>query len=182
MHKAYETDRLVLKTLNSEAAPVVLAFYNENKEVFEPWEPLRSDHFYTLSYHKASLTAEYNYMAEGKLIRFWVFQKDNMEEIVGSVCFQNIMKDPYHSCGIGYKFASKYQHQGYAFESIQRGMDIMFKEYLVHRIEAHIMPANKPSLGLMDKLSFQYEGISYSYAKINGKWEDHKRYSALNPV
>ena len=58
MLKGYETDRLVLTVLNKEAAPLVLSFYNDNAEVFEPWEPKRSANFYTLSYHRSLLTAE----------------------------------------------------------------------------------------------------------------------------
>lgn len=179
--KVYETNRLILKPLSSEAAPLVLTFYEENKEVFEPWEPLRGNLFYTLPYHKASLTAEYNHIAEGKLIRYWVFLKGHPEEIIGSLCFQNILKDPYLSCCIGYKFASKYQHQGYAIESITKGIEIIFHEYHLHRIEAHILPENLPSLNLIEKLSFRYEGITYSYARIGGAWKDHKRYSLINP-
>lgn len=182
MQKEYETQRLILKTLGSEAAPLVLAFYEENKEVFEPWEPLRSKLFYTLPYQKASLTAEANLMAEGKLIRFWVFRKGYSEEIIGSVCFQNILREPYHSCVLGYKIAAKHQHQGYAMECIQKGLDIMFQEFHIHRIEAHIMPTNTPSLQLIEKLNFLYEGISYSYAKIRGRWENHKRYCLINPL
>lgn len=181
MLKIYETERLLLETLDPEAAPMVLNFYEENKLEFEPWEPLRSHHFYTLAYHKASLTAEYNQMAEGKLIRFWVFLKNHPEEIIGTLCFQNLLKEPYLSCSLGYKIGTRYQHQGYAWESIRKGNEILFEEFHMHRIEAHIMPDNEPSLHLIEKLSFQYEGISFSQARVQGEWTDHKRYSLINP-
>jgi len=177
----HETQRLLLQTLNENASPMVLNFYEENKNAFEPWEPLRSSNFYTISYHKASLTAEYQQMAEGKLIRFWVFLKGHPEEIIGSICFQNFLKEPYHSCSLGYKFGSRFQHQGYAQESIKKGIEIIFGDYHLHRIEAHIMPFNEPSLRLIEKLSFQYEGISSSYARVNGVWTDHKQFSLINP-
>lgn len=182
MHKTYETDRLILKALNENSSSLVLSFYEDNKEVFEPWEPLRSNNFYTLSYHKASLTAEYNQMAEGKLIRYWIFIKNHPEEIIGSVCFQNHLKEPYHSCSLGYKIGLRHQHQGFALESIQKGIEIMFQEYHMHRIEAHIMPNNPDSLRLIEKLSFQYEGVSRSYARIKGIWTDHMRFSLINPA
>ncbi len=180
MLKTYETERLVLKILGNEAAPLVLSFYEENRGTFEPWEPLRSMNFYTLAYHKASLTAEYNFIAEGKLIRYWVFLKDNPDEILGSICFQNILKEPYQSCCLGYKVSAKFQRQGYAKESIQKAIQIMFEEYHLHRIEAYIMPSNEASLHLIDKLGFTYEGTSYSYARINGTWADHQQYSLIN--
>lgn len=180
MLKTYETEHLLLKTLNKEAAPLVLSFYEQNRAAFEPWEPLRGLNFYTLPYHKASLTAECNLMAEGKLIRYWIFFKDAPDEIIGSICFQNILREPYQSCCIGYKISSKYQRQGYAEESIRKGIQIMFEEYHMHRIEAYIMPKNEASLNLIEKLSFTFEGSALSYARINGVWSDHKQYALIN--
>lgn len=181
MQKSYVTDRLILKTLGKEAASMVLSFYSENKSHFEPWEPARCVNFYTLAYHKASLAAEANQMAEGKVLRYWVFLKDKPEELVGSLSFQNFLREPFKSCSLGYKFSQKYLRRGYAYESISKGIEVIFDEYHMHRIEAFIMENNEPSLGLIEKLSFQNEGISYSYARINDVWTDHKRYSLINP-
>lgn len=181
MIKTYTTDRLVLKVLRKDAAAKVLHFYDSNRSIFEPWEPARSNNFYTLHYQKALLNAEYNLMLDRKLLRYWVFLKENSEEIVGTICFQNFLREPYLSCSLGYKFSSKYHHQGFAYESISKAIQIIFQEKRIHRIEAYIMPNNEPSIGLIEKLNFQYEGISYSYAKINGIWQDHKRYSYINP-
>lgn len=181
MHRCYMTDRLIIRTLSQEAAPLVLHFYEDNKALFEPWDPKRSPNFYTLSYQKAFLTAEYNQMAEGKLMRFWVFLKDRPDEIIGTICFQNFLREPYYSCSLGYKFSHRYLHQGYARESIEKCIRVMFEQYRIHRIEAFIMPDNAPSQRLIEGLSFQYEGLSYSYARIGDSWFDHKRYSLINP-
>ena len=181
MYKSHQTERLILKPLSPDAAPLVLSFYLENKDYFDLWEPIRGYNFYTLFYHKASLTAEYNLMAEGKLLRYWVFLKDNPKEIIGTLCFQNLIREPYLNCTLGYKFSHRHLHQGYAEESIKKGIDIIFQEFHMHRIEAYIMPDNEPSLRLIERLSFHYEGMSSSYARINGIWADHKRYALINP-
>jgi [ribosomal protein S5]-alanine N-acetyltransferase len=178
----YETDRLVLKGLNKDAASMVLHFYEDNKSEFEPWEPKRSSNFYTLSYQKASLAAEQNQMTEGKLLRYWVFLKDHPEDIIGTVCFQNFLREPYQSCILGYKFSHFYWHQGYALESITKCIDNMFSEYFIHRIEAYIMPDNMPSRNLIEKLDFQLEGLIRSFARIDGHWTDHFLYSLINPL
>ena len=180
MLKSYETERLVLKPLNHDSAPLVLAFYEENKELFEPWEPIRNPNFYTLSYQNAFLTAEHNQICEGKLVRFWIFLKERPDELIGTVCFQNLLKEPYHSCSIGYKFSKKHLKQGYATESIQKCIGIMFNEFHMHRIDAFIMPDNTASLKLINRLSFQFEGTCHSFARINGNWADHMRYALIN--
>jgi len=181
MYKIIETERLQLRILNQDAAALVLAFYEANRAAFEPWEPVRGANFYTLSYHKASLTAEFHQMTEGKLIRYWLFLKENPEQIIGSVCFQNLQKEPYQSGILGYKLGQIYQHQGYAIEGIRKCLDILFHEYHFHRIEAYIMPHNKPSQKLIERLDFQWEGTARSFARINGAWKDHNRYVLINP-
>jgi ribosomal-protein-alanine N-acetyltransferase len=181
MHTYYETDRLIITTLNEEAAPMVLSFYEDNKTHFEPWEPKRGDNFYTFSYQKASLTAEQHQMSEGKLFRYWVFLKNNPKEVIGSVCFHNLLKEPYHSCSLGYKISHNYLHQGYALESIGYCINLMFETHNIHRIDAFIMPDNTPSRRLIEKLSFLYEGVAASFARIGGSWCDHRHYALINP-
>ena len=56
----------------------------------------------------------------------------------------------------------------------------LFKELKLHRIEANIMPHNKPSLELAKRLGFEYEGLAKKYLKINGKWEDHVHMTIIN--
>ncbi len=180
MTPVYETDRLLLTFLDKHDADKVLSFYIENQQTFEPWEPTREKNFYTLAYQKAFLTAEKNLIAAGKLLRYWVMKKDNPDEILGCVCFQNILREPYHNCSMGYKFSLAHQHQGYAIESITKCIEIVFGEHNLHRIEAYIMENNEPSLRLIKRLHFYYEGLSCSYARIASRWTDHRRYALIN--
>jgi RimJ/RimL family protein N-acetyltransferase len=43
------------------------------------------------------------------------------------------------------------------------------------------MPDNSPSLQLIEKLSFLYEGVANSFARISGNWCDLKHYALINP-
>jgi [ribosomal protein S5]-alanine N-acetyltransferase len=178
--RSLETERLILKTLNKDSAPLVLAFYEDNKTFFEPWEPRRHVSFYTLAYQRAFLTAEHNQIQDGKLLRYWVFLKERPDELIGTVCFQNILREPYHSCSLGYKFSNQHLHQGYATESIQKCIELVFTEAHIHRIDAYIMPNNSPSIRLIERLGFQYEGTCLSFAKISGNWTDHMHYARIN--
>lgn len=69
---------------------------------------------------------------------------------------------------------------GYMAEAIRKGIDIMFNEFGLHRIEANIMPKNKRSLRVVEKLGFVNEGTASRYLMINGKWEDHIHMVLLN--
>lgn len=178
--RVYETSRLSIKQLYKDSTQLVLDFLEENRSDFEPWEPMKCNNFYTLSYQKASLSAEHYQAQEKKFLRYWVFLKGNPEVLIGTFCFQNFLKEPYQSCALGYKFDHRYRNQGYAYESVNKGIEILLENYPIHRIEAFIMPTNLPSIGLINKLNFTYEGVSHSLAKINGQWADHNRYSYIN--
>ena len=54
----YITDRLILQVLDEMAAPLVLQFYQTNKDAFDQWEPKRPDTFYTTRYQRSVLQAE----------------------------------------------------------------------------------------------------------------------------
>lgn len=179
MQMTCATDRLVLNILHQNEADKVLSFYERNKEYFEPWESERDPNFYTLAYQRLTLSIEYNLMLQSKSLRFWVFCRNNPQTIIGAVNFYNIIRGSYSTCQLGYKLDQNYIGNGYAFESIQAGMGILFEEYKLHRIEANIMPSNYRSIQLIKKLGFQYEGLAKSSIQINSKWEDHARYAFL---
>lgn len=181
MQMQYTTERLILRILTSGHSSEVLSFLTENKEFFEPFEPSKASNFYTLSYQRALLTYEYNSAIKMKGIRFWIYKKDSPEEIIGTVSFHNIQKGILQSCQIGYKFHNKYQGQGYATESLHKGIEIIFNELGLHRIEAYIMPSNTASIHFINSLGFLYEGKAIKNIKIQGSWEDHEQYSLINP-
>jgi len=49
----------------------------------------------------------------------------------------------------------------------------------MHRIGAYILPANQPSIKLVEKVGFKLEGIAKSYVQMKGKWIDHLCYAYI---
>ena len=182
MQTSYETGRLLLKILTPDFSNEVLNFYYENRTIFEPFEPAKSPNYYTIGYQRALLTYEYNSALKEKGIRFWIFEKNHDHKIIGTICFHNIQKGILQSCQLGYKFHKEYHGQGYAKESLKKTIEIIFGELGLHRIEAYIMPSNFSSIHLIKSLGFSYEGISFKNINIQNQWEDHERYSLLNPI
>ena len=177
----YETDRLILRLLGEEEAPAVLQFYRKNRAVFEPYEAIHPEQFYTESYQRTLLNCELSLTLKHSLIRFYVFRKENPDEIIGTVCFRNIDRSTYYSCEVGYRFSPAYWHKGYAREALAFGIQLMFEEFHLHRIEAAVMPGNTASIRLLESLGFQQEGVAREYALIQGKWEDHIRFALIRP-
>ncbi len=174
-----ETSRLTLKTLDKHSASKVLKYYKTNENFLEIYEAKRTAEFFTLSTQKEILKIEYDELKKVKQIRFFIFLKGN-DEIIGSICFSNIIGGIFKSCMLGYKLHKDYLRQGYMTEALKKSIDYIFHTLKLHRIEASIMPKNEASLELIKKLGFTSEGYSPKYLKINGVWEDHIRYALIN--
>jgi len=181
MDEIYYSDRLVLRHLNSEHAGIVLDYYERNKEFLSEWEAKRDDSFYILDSQKILLNNDAEAFKDGRSIKFWIFKKEDTGKVIGCVSFQNIVRSIMQSCILGYKLDVEETGQGYISEALEKSIELIFSEYNLHRIEAPVMPKNIPSIKVLDKLGFVEEGMTKKMLKVNGEWEDHIRYSLLNP-
>ncbi len=180
MHTVYETDRLLLKVLDPFQAGLTLDYYSRNRAFLEEWEPVREEAFYTLQKQRELLAQEQADFESGRLFRAWIFKKEEEDRAIGMFGFSNIVRGAFLSCFLGYKLDGQETCKGYMTEALQRGIAMMFEDYGLHRIEANIMPKNKASLRVVEKLGFCNEGLSRQYLKINGVWEDHIHMVLLN--
>lgn len=180
MKTYYETNRLLLQVLTPDCCEAVLHFYKKNRTFFAPFEPSSPNSYYTNAYQYNTLLAEQQLFLEQKGVRFYLFKKERPKTIIGTISFSNITQGYLNHAILGYKLDARFQHQGYAFEALQKGIEIMFYELKLHRLTAYIMKNNIPSIRLIEKLYFSYEGIAAEYAFIHGKWEDHLQYALIN--
>lgn len=182
MHKVFETDRLILKVLDGAHAEQVLDYYIRNRNFLEEWEPKRPDEFYTVETHKEQLEKDYTDIEAKRALRLWIFKKNDKcaNRIIGTIAFNHIIWGSFLSCIAGYKLDNSEINKGYITEALKKGIDIMFNEYKLHRIEANILPRNARSLRVVEKLDFYNEGLAHRYLRINGKWEDHIHMVLLN--
>lgn len=176
----YETSRLRLKVVHADAADAVLDFYLRDRELFEKYEPDRMPNFYTLQYQRQMLLFEYNMSVQGKLFRFYVYERNNSSRIIGTICVHNINRGYTGSCEVGYKFSSEVHRRGYASEALSSVMQLVFSDLKIHRAMAWVLPDNMASIRLLERVGFIREGISRGYLMLHGVWTDHVQYSMLD--
>lgn len=182
MNRLYQTERLTLMILDKSYAELVVDYYLRNKSFLEEWETVKSKEFYTREFQEAFLENELSNIDNKRSLRLWIFKRDDHSKIIGSVAFNNIVWGAFLSCHLGYKLDKDEINKGYMTETIGKGIDIVFNDLGLHRIEANIMPRNKASLRVVEKLGFYNEGLAFKYLKINGRWEDHIHMVLLNEV
>jgi ribosomal-protein-alanine N-acetyltransferase len=177
MQITYETERLILRTSDISLTDMVLDYHVRNQEFLKEWEPIRSGEFYSKVYQENELMAD---SCNKNALRLWISKKENPEKIIGCIGFTGIIKGAFQSCYLGYKLDEKEINKGYMTEALQQGIQIIWKDFGLHRIEANIMPRNKRSIKVTEKLGFSNEGLSPRYLNINGVWEDHIHMVLLN--
>lgn len=175
-----KTKRLLLKRPQECLAETVLEYLIRNRLFFEPWLPARTEDFYTLERQKSELDRKTKCFAAETEFRFYIFKHTDLTTIIGEFGFSNIVKGVFLSAHLGYQTDHNEINNGYMTEALEEGIKYFFQEKKYHRIEANVIPRNKPSIRLLEKLDFVNEGISKKYLKINNCWEDHIRYVRLN--
>jgi len=174
-----ETDRLILRSLEPEDAPLVRDFYLRNRAFFAPWDPARDEAFFELASFADSIAREREELVQRRSLKLYLFEKDG-DAIVGYLGLSNIVLGPFLSAFLGYKLDEARRGRGYMTEALRAAIGVAFRDYGLHRIEANIMPRNAPSVRLVLRLGFEREGGSPKYLRIAGAWEDHDHYVLRN--
>lgn len=179
MNFRYETERLVLKILTTDYAPAVLSFLYENRDFFNPYEAAKGNKYYTTAFQRETLRLELLAFQKLQYFRYYVFKKGNDNDIIGTVSFGNVLKQPYLSTCIGYKFDKNNLHRGYATEAVSAATLAILNGTNLHRIEGYVLPDNIPSVRVLERIGFEYEGKCREFALINGVYRDHLRYALI---
>lgn len=103
----------------------------------------------------------------------------NDEKIVGTLNLSQIFRKSFQNAYLGYQLFAGYTGNGYMTEAVALGLKFAFIELGLHRVEANVQPANKPSIGVLRRNNFVKEGFSRRYLKLSGRWRDHERWAIL---
>ena len=179
----HETERLRLKSLGPSATLPVLRYYETNADYRAMWAPVPSEDFLTEDHQRALLEREVRDREAGTHVRAWLFLRDDreLETVIGFASLSNIIRGPFLSCFLGYEMHGDHAGQGYITEALRELVfEIAFGPLGLHRVEANVMPRNSRSIRVLEKLGFVQEGLARDYLRINGRWEHHIHYVALN--
>lgn len=94
-------------------------------------------------------------------------------EIVGQLNVANILYGSVSSASVGYWISPDAAGQNITPIAVALVTDYLFNDVGLHRVQIDIRPENAPSLRVVEKLGFRYEGKKVAYIHINGDWRDH---------
>lgn len=177
-----ETERLLLQPPHGRLIEGISDYFRRNRSFLEPWSPTMRPIFYTEAFQTEKTRQELIQMSEKRLVKYWLYKRSDqgLRRPIGHISFSNLVWGAFKSCFLGYSIDESEAGRGYTTEALAEGVRFVFEELRMHRIEANIMPRNKASIRVVEKLGFECEGLSPKYLKIHGVWEDHLHYVTRN--
>ncbi|MEY2405715.1 MAG: [ribosomal protein S5]-alanine N-acetyltransferase [Acidimicrobiaceae bacterium] len=98
-------------------------------------------------------------------------------ELAGEINLSSIQRGPFQNAYVGYWIDEKHAGNGYMPEALVVLSRFAFDDLHLHRLQVAIIPRNRASRRVVEKLDLREEGIAERYLEINGAWEDHVRYA-----
>ena len=148
-----ESKRLILRPFSS--SDIAMSFQNwtndEKVTTFLRWKPHG-----TISVTETVINGWIQQYKDPSFYQWAIVLKDS-DEVIGtiSVVSQDEKAEKIH---VGYCIGSKWWHQGYTSEALERLMVFFFEEVKANRIESQHDPNNMNSGLVMKKCGFSYEG------------------------
>jgi len=94
-------------------------------------------------------------------------------ELAGQLNVSSISYGSVSSASIGYWVSERFAGKNITPTAVALASDYAFFQVGLHRIEICIRPENGPSLRVVEKLGYRYEGLRRRFIHINGDWRDH---------
>jgi RimJ/RimL family protein N-acetyltransferase len=109
----------------------------------------------------------------------WAVTPKGQDEMIGK-CILFQFSPANHRAEIGFILNRDYWRQGLMLQALQAVIHFAFNSLNLHRIEADVDPNNAGSLGILEKLGFEREGLFRDRWRLNDGWVDSVMLGLLN--
>ncbi|MFD7262948.1 GNAT family N-acetyltransferase [Streptomyces sp. NPDC059874] len=150
-----------------------------NRAYMKPYEPVRSEAFYT---ERGQLERIEGMLADrdgGRLVP-WVFvETGGVGAVIGVINLGSIALGPLCSGGVGYWVDAAWHGKGLATAALEEVCRVAREEVGLHRVEAQTLLDNVASQRVLRKVGFEECGMAPRYLHIDGAWRDHRLFQRL---
>ena len=175
-----DTERLVVRMCYPDEAIKSARYHLKNRDYLQPFYATFTEESFSEIYWAEELERNIVEYYNDQSIRFFIFEKDNDEVVVGTANFSGIVRRAAYYCVVGYGLDQDFQGRGYMTEALGAAIDFMFTERNIHRVMANYIPVNEKSGKVLKRLGFTVEGYARDYLYLDGQWKDHILTSLTN--
>ncbi|MFE2287300.1 GNAT family N-acetyltransferase [Streptomyces sp. NPDC059443] len=170
------TDGVEMRELRPADAAGLAEVLDRNRAYMAPYEPDRSEWFYTEAGQSArieDLLAD----RDGGRLRPYVLIGGGV--LIGAINLGSIALGPLCSGGVGYWVDQAWAGRGVATAALEEVCRIAREEVGLHRIEAGTRVGNLASQRVLAKAGFEQYGLARGYLHVGGEWQDHCLFQRL---
>ncbi|MEU7556433.1 GNAT family protein [Streptomyces sp. NPDC044571] len=149
-----------------------------NRAYMAPFEPWRSEVFYTEAGQRARIEGLLAERDGGRLAPYVLVEAET-GAAVGAINLGSISLGPFRSGGVGYWVDQAWTGKGLATAALEEVCRIARDELALHRVEAGTLVDNLASQRVLAKAGFEQFGLAPKYLHINGAWRDHRLFQRL---
>jgi RimJ/RimL family protein N-acetyltransferase len=171
-----ESARLVLSPIEAVDAAELWVAVDASRPHLEPWlpwVPYNNDAEASQRYAEAS-ALDWDH---GRACRFIIRDKKTraLYGVVGLEVFAHI----HQNAELGYWLRKEATGQGYMTEACRQVLAWAFSRLNMHRIRVAAATDNHPSLAVIQRLGFRFEGLAREAERCHGRWLDHAVFALL---
>lgn len=159
------------RLVTAEDAPALAELVRANREFMAPYEPERTEEYYTVEGQRAVVEAALRQGEQGSLLPHVVL--DEAGRVVGRITLNEIVRGPFQSCRLGYWVSEHANGRGLASAAVADMVRVAFEKLGLHRVEAGTLLDNVRSQRVLERNGFVRFGTAPAYLRIAGAWRDH---------
>lgn len=146
--KPIQTDRLTIRRFYPEDGQDLFEYLsNQQVYLYEPGVPVDLKQ------------AKENASDMSNNEDFWAVELKSEKKVIGQLYFSHQEPTRLLTWELGYIISPDYQQCGYGSEAAKALAEFGFREWRIHRIQAHCNPDNVASWKLLENIGFSREGL-----------------------
>lgn len=172
-----ETERLLLVPIDPTDGPELWLAVNGSRGTLQrwlPWVQFHTDPAASTRFAEAC-SADWD---QGRALRFVIRERAH-RTLVGVVGLESCAQ-LHRSCELGYWLRREATRRGLMTEASRAALDFAFKQMGAHRVRVAAATDNHPSLAVIGRLAFRFEGIARQAEWCDGRWLDHAVFAFLS--
>lgn len=171
-----ETPRLHLLPIDASDSGDVWTAVDGSRRELEPWLPWVPFNVDAEASHRYCDASAHDW-DNARACRFVVRERQTRKlvGVVGLESFAHL----HQSAELGYWLRTDTTRRGYMTEAARATVQWAFRKLLAHRIRVAAATDNHPSLGVIRRLGFRFEGVARQAERVGGRWVDHAVFGML---
>ncbi|MFJ3956253.1 GNAT family N-acetyltransferase [Arthrobacter sp. NPDC090010] len=171
---------IILRPIRQQDRSEWTAVRQRNREWLQPWEASNPVPGGRLPSYRDMVSSLKTQAKQGSALPFVITERQSpgrVPPIVGQLTVSNILWGSAMMATLGYWVDRDRAGRGIVPTAVALATDFCFQELGLHRMEINIRPENTPSLRVVEKLGFRYEGLRPAFLHIDGVWADHHSFA-----